>query len=813
MLDSLLHDLRYAARVSLRAPGLTATAVLALAIGIGANTAIFTVVNAVLIERLPFRDPARIVVLWEDWARHPGHHNVLGPSQFIRWKERQTAFERMAGLVDTRANLTSGGDPEEIVVQNVTADFFPILGVPALVGRTFSDAENNDPRSTAVILSYALWQRRFGGDVNVVGQSIRLNAEANTIVGVMPRDFELFIKEGALAGKPSDLWAPWVLPADARDRGGRFMQAIALLKPDVSIAQAQTQLTTIAAQLTVETPERNTGWGARAVALHEELSGEYRRALLILSGAVAFVLLIACANVAHLLLARGAAREREIAIRAALGAGRRRVVRQLLTESFVLAGTGGVGGLLLAYWGVRALAALSPVELTTTAHVSMNYTVLAFTAAVSLATAVICGLAPAFEGAKTDVLEALRSGARQIGGGVRRVRLRQGFVVSEVALAVVLLVGAGLVLKSFRTIGRIDPGYSTTNVLTMRLQLPSAKYRTDADRIRFFRDAVARARDIPGVQSAGAISFLPLTGQLGAGTSFTIEGQPPPAPGQRNVTNVSVCDNGLFATLRIPLLRGRFFTEREMIDRSNVVIVSESLVRTYFPGEDPIGKRLAIDMTAPVVPTQIIGVVGDVHFQELTADPKPTTYWPHPQLGYSAMTLTVRTAGDPLSVAPSVARAIRALDPDQPVSDVRTMTQWAAKSIAQARFSSLLLAVFAAVALLLACTGIYGVLSYAVGQRTSEIGVRLALGAEGRHVVAMVLRDAGRMAMTGLLLGLALALALNRTIAALLYSTSATDPLTYAAVAIVLTGVAFAASYLPARRASRVAPVEALRAL
>ena len=810
MLDSLLQDLRYAVRVSLRAPGLTAIAVLALAIGIGANTAIFTIVNAVLLERLPYRDPSRIVVLWEESTRRPGRKNVLGPSQFVRWRERASAFERMAALADTRANLTGSGDPEEVIVQNVTADFFPILGVAPFLGRTFSDAESSDPQSSAVVLSYELWQRRFGGDRSILGRSIQLNARPRIVVGVMPPGFRLFLKARSLTGKPSDLWAAYVLPANARNAPGRFLESIALLKPGVTIAQAQAQLTAIAAQLAIETPDRNTNWGARVVALHDELSDEYRAALLLLAGAVAFVLLIACANVANLLLARGAAREREIAIRAALGAGRNRVVRQLLTESFLLAAFGGTGGLLLAYWGVALLSALSPVELTT-GRVAMNYTVLGFTAAVSLATAVACGIAPAFEGSKTNVQDALRDGARQIGGGMRRRRLRHAFVISEVALAVVLLVGAGLLLRSFRAIGRVDPGYSTENVLTMRVQLPGAKYPADADRIRFFGDLTSRIRGLPGVQSAGAISFLPLTG-LGAGTGFRIEGQPPPAPGQQKDTNVSVCDDGFFAAMRIPLLRGRLFFEREMRERSNVVVISESLARIHFPGEDPIGKRLSIDMTDPVVPTEIIGVVGDVHFQDVIAAPLPTTYWPHPQLAYSAMSLTIRTAGDPLAIAPAVERAVRSLDPDQPVSDVRTMNQWASRSVAQARFGSFLLSIFAVVAMLLASIGIYGVMSYAVSQRTSEIGVRLALGADAGAVIAMILRDAARLAIGGLLLGIVLALALGRTIASLLYVTRPTDPMTYATVALVLGVVAFVASYVPARRAARVAPVEALRA-
>ncbi len=809
-MDSLLQDIRYAVRVCVRTPGFTAVAVLALALGIGANTAIFTIVNAVLLERLPFRDPDRIVALWEHSSRRPGRNNVLGPSQFVRWRERATAFDLMAALADTRQNLTGSGAPEEVVVQIVTGDFFPILGVPPLVGRTFTDEETRDPQANVVVLGYELWQRRFGGDPEIVGRAIQLNARPVTVVGVMPPGFTLFIKEGSLAGKPSDLWAPYVLPADARDFGGRFLEAVARLKPGVSVREAQTQLTAIARVLERETPERNANWGARVIALHDELSGEYRRALLILAGAVAFVLLIACANVANLLLARGAARQREIAIRVALGALRGRVVRQLLTESLVLAVLGGLTGLLVAVWGLKVLLALSPVDLTTTANLRLSYPVLAFTVTISLLTAIICGLAPAFEGTKADVQETIKDGGRQIGGSVRRRRMRQAFVISEIALAVVLLVGAGLMLRSLDSLRRVNPGYSTTNILTMRLQLPAAKYRNDEERVRFFQGATVRIRELPGVQSVGAVSYLPLTG-LGAGTRFTIEGQPPPPPGQDYVTNVSVCDNGYFSALNVPLVTGRFFTEREMREKSNVVIVSESLVRTYFPRENPIGKRLSISMSSPIVPTEIVGVVGDIRFQDLTAAPQPTTYWPHPQLAYGAMTVTVRTATEPLSLAPAVEQAIRTLDKDQPVSDVRTMNQWVAKSLAQARFSSTLLATFAALALLLAAIGIYGVMSYAVSQRTSEIGIRLALGAQAGQILRMIVVGAMRLAAFGLAIGIVLALVLGRTITKLLYETTGADPVTFAASVLVLGAVAILASYLPARRASRIAPVDALR--
>jgi putative ABC transport system permease protein len=810
-MDTLLQDIRYAFRMCVRTPGFTAIAVLALALGIGANTAIFTIVNAVLLERLPFREPQRIVSLWEEGAHRPGKNNTLGPANFIRWRERSTSFDAMAAMVDTRANLTGRGDPEEIVVQNVEPQFFPILGVAPMLGRGFSDAENTDPQSAVVILGYDFWQRRFGGDPGIVGQSIQLNGRPQTVIGVMPQGFRLFVKEFSLAGKPSDLWAPYVLPATARDAPGRYMQAIARLKPGVTVARAQAELSAIAAALVTEFPARNTGWGARVLPLHDQLSGEYRAALLVLSGAVAFVLLIACANVANLLLARGAARQREIAIRSALGAARSRVVRQLLTESFVLAVLGGTLGLLVAQWGIALLLALSPVELNTTSTVSLNYPVLLFTATASVLTAIVCGLAPAFEGSRTEVQETLKDGARQVGAGVRHRRLRQAFVVSEIALAVVLLVGAGLMLRSFASLRRVNPGYSTNNILTMRLQLPAAKYRDDAQRIRFFRDAASRIQEIPGVQAVGAISFLPLTG-LGAGTGFSIEGQPPPPPGSDYVTNVSVCDDGYFRTMNVPLKSGRFFSEREMQEKSNVVIVSESLARKYFPSGDALGKRLVIQMTRPNVPTEIVGIVGDVRFADFTAEARPTTYWPHPQLAYSGMTFTVRTAEEPLSLAPSVERAIRSLDKDQPVAEVRSMDQWVAKSLAQARFSSTLLTIFANLALALAAIGIYGVMSYAVSLRTSEIGIRLALGATMGDVLTMIVLDGLRLAVFGLALGVLFALGLSRTIATLLYETTGTDPVTFAAVIGVLGAAALLASYLPARRASRIPPVEALRA-
>jgi putative ABC transport system permease protein len=806
-MDALLQDIRYAIRTLVRTPGFTVVAVAALALGIGANTAIFTIVNAALIEPLPFHDPDRIVVLWERNVRRPDRKNTVGPANYIRWRERAQSFEELSGFID-RSSVLTGGDPEEVTTQLVLGDMFRILAVPAMLGRTFTPAELSDSASNVAILSYALWQRRFSGDPGIVGRAIQLNNAATTVVGVMPPDVQV-VASRSQVGKPTDLWIPYPLPAEARTPRGRSISVIGRLKPATSIQQAQAEMDTIAAGLEKEFPAFDTGWGVRVFSLRDELAGNIRPALLLLAGAVAFVLLIACANVANLLLARGAARHREIAIRSALGAARTRVMRQLLTESLVLGLTGGLVGLLVAQWSLAALVAMSPVDLTTLGHIRVSYPVLLFTAAVSLLTAIVCGLAPAFEGAQTDVQESLKEGTRQV-GGARARRLRQAFVVSEVALAVVLLVGAGLLIRSFASLRSVDPGLDTRNVLTMRVTLPARKYNEPGKTLRFFADAESRVAAIPGVQSVGMVSFLPFT-VLGAATNFDIVGQPPAPPSAALGTDVTVCDVGYFQTLRLPLLKGRLFTEREMRAKSNVVVINDALAQRYFPGQDPIGKQLVIYMTERNEPTEIIGVVGSSKFLDLRAAAQPASFWPHPQLPYTGMTLTVRTASDPLTFASSVEREIHAIDKDQPVSDIRTMDQWISRSLAQARFSSMLLSIFAGLALLLASIGIYGVMSYAVTQRTPEIGIRLALGAETQNILSLVVGNGLRMTGLGLLIGVLLALPLTRTLASLLFNTGSADPLTFLGVVVVLAAVALLATYLPARRASHIAPVEALR--
>ena len=809
-MDALIQDVRYALRMCLRSPGFTIVAVLALALGIGANTAIFTVVNAVLIERLPFRDPSRLVALWETNARRPGRPNTLGPANVIRWIERATVFERIAPFYDYQVNLTGGGEPEEIIAQDVTADYFPTLGVSPIAGRIFAPDEGPTGHDAVAVLSFGLWQRRFVGSGEVVGRSIQINGHPITVIGVMPADARLFIRRGSLVGKPAEIWMPFAFTAANRTPRGRYMSAIARLKPGVQMSEAQAQLETIMTGLTKEFPEFDTGWSAMVVPMHRELSGDLRPALLVLSGAVGFVLLIACANVANLLLARGAARRREMAIRSALGAARFRVIRQLLTESLVLCVLGGAAGLLVAQWGLALLVAISPEGLADFSAVHLSYPVLAFTALVSIVTTIVCGFAPAFEASRAEVQEGLKDGSRHIGAGVRHRRIRQGFVVSEIALAVVLLVGAGLMIKSFGTLRSVNPGFDAQHVLTARLTIPAARYPDDPSRLNFFSNVVARVAALPGVESAGAISFLPLAG-LGAATDFAIVGQPAAAAGQALATDVRVCDNGYFQAMRVPLVSGRLFSERERHAKANVVIVNETLARHFFPSGDALGKSLVISMNLPNVPTEIIGIVGDVKSGGFASETHPMTYWPHPQLVYTAMTLTIRTLGDPAALAPLVEREVRSLDKDQPVAEVRTMEQWVSRSLSQARFSSTLLATFAGLALLLAAIGIYGVMSYAVSQRTPEIGIRLALGANARDILRMIVGSTARLAALGLAIGVVLALALGRTVASLLYETASTDPLTFAAVAGVLAGVALVAGYVPARRAARIPPVEALR--
>jgi putative ABC transport system permease protein len=809
-LDDLRRDLHHAQRALRRAPGFSAAVVLTLGLGIGANTAIFTIVHAVLIERPAFHDPDRLVAIFEESAQRPGQHNVVSPANLAAWIGRAHSFEPLAALSDARANLTGSDNPEEVVAQRVTATFFPTLGVPPLIGRTFTEAEHRDRRTDAVILGHDLWQRRFGGDPSIVGRTIQFNAAATTVVGVMPRGFTLYMKAGTLAGKPAELWTPYSLPANARDIPARSLAVVARLKPRVSTSEAETEMTAIARSLASEFPDRDAGWTARVVTLQDEMSAPYRQPLLVLWGAVACVLLIACANAANLLLARGMSRRREIAIRMALGAGRGRIVRQLLTESLLLAVAGGMGGMLAARWGVGALQALNPVGVAPTARVVMNTPVVLFAIAASLLTSLICGIAPALATVRAGARGRQGDAGRPLGAPAGARRLHNLFVVSEIALASVLLIGAGLMVRSFVTLRRVDPGFEAARLLTLRLQIPAAKYGDNARRVRFFQDVEAQVQGLPGVRSAGIVSFLPFTGSS-ARSAFTVEGQPPPPPGQVPSVDISVCDSGYFQTLGLTVVDGRLFSEREAREASNVVIVNRAFARTYFPHEDPLGKRLAIAFVRPVVPVEIVGVVDDFHAFDLGTAPRPTAFWPHPQQAYNTMTLAVRTTGDPLASAPAVVRAIREVDKDQPVSDVRSMSQWIDRSQAQARFMTVVLTAFSLAALALAAIGIFGVISYTVSQRTVEIGVRVALGARPGAIVGMMLRQGITLAAIGAAIGLPLAAGAVRLLTAFLFGVSPLDPITFAGAAVLLVAVGLVACYVPARRATRVDPLTALR--
>ena len=807
-MEAVWHDLRYGARMLAKSPGFTGVAVIALALGIGANTAIFSVVNAVLIRPLAYRDADKLVIVWEKSRKND--QNVVNPANFMDWSEQNNVFTEMAATVDQNAVMLGDGEPEEVPSQFATTNLFSLLGVEAILGRTFSPDDGKPDQPRVVILSNGLWQRRFGGDPKIIGRKLNINRAEAVVIGVMPAGFKWHIRKGSITAKTAELWSPRVITNEMRTRHGRFMTVAARIKPGVTLEQAQTEMNVIGARLEQQYNDFNANWGVNVVPLRTQFTGELRAALLVLLGAVGFVLLIACVNVANLLLARAAARQKEIAVRAAIGASRGRILRQLLTESVLLAAIGGAAGLLLALWGTDLLVSLSPRELADLQQVKISAPVLGFTLAVSLLTGIIFGMAPAFEATRLNLHESLKEGGKNFGGGTRSHRLRSAFVITEIALALVLLVGAGLLVRSFSRLQSVDPGFNAKNVLTMRISLPVRKYDSDRKRIDFFRQAVEGMKALPGIEAAGATNFLPFAGPH-AGTLVEIEGRPKLPPGQELETGSCVTDANYFEAMQIPLKRGRLFTEQEATEMRHVVVINEAFALKNFPGEDPLGKRVTIYMKDDNVPTEIIGIVGDNKHMGLDSEVEPMSYWPHPELAFPFMTLVIRTHGDPSSIAPTARNVIQTLDGEQPVADVRTMEGLLADSVARARFNTLLLTVFAVVALILAAVGIYGVMSYAVTQRTHEIGIRMALGAQTSHVLALVVRQGMIMAVTGVTIGLVAAFALTRILASLLYGVSATDPQTFLVIALLLASIALLACYLPARRATKVDPMVALR--
>ncbi len=810
-MDTLWQDLRYSIRMLAKAPGFTAVAILTLALGIGANTAIFSVVNRVLLTRLPYRQPDRLVMVWEKNPHNSSGRNVVSPSNFLDWQDQNTIFEQMAASYDARVNLTGNGEPEEVAIQAVSPNLFSLLGVNAAIGRTFTAEDGQTGHDNVVILSYGLWLRKFGADRNLVGKTLQIDGQAMPVVGVMPRGFDIFVKQGSLINERSELWTPIAFTAKSRGRRGRWLTAIARMKPRITLAQAQAEMDTIASRLEKEYPDFNTHWGVNLVSLHEQFVGEIRPALLVMLGAVCLVLLIACANVANLLLSRSAARRKEIALRAALGASRWRIARQLLTESLLLSAAGGALGLLLAVWGTDLLLRLSPAGLLDVKDLGIDFRVLGFTAGLSLLTGMLFGFAPAFEAARSSINDSLReSGLAGAGSGSGNRRVRQIFVTAEIALSFLLLIGSGLLIRSFLRLQAVSPGFNSENLLTVQLKLPQSKYKDDGAHIVFFNELLRRVNSLPGVRSASAESYLPFTG-MGAATGYEVEGRPKPPAGQSPVVDVRVIAPNYFETMGIPLLRGRTFTPRESAEVAHVVIINETMARESWPNEDPIGKRVTIHMKNEDVPSEIVGIVGDIKHQGLDTTPRAMSYWPHPELGYNAMALVIRSASNPKSIVAAVRHEVLQMDPDQPLSNVATMEELMSTSLALRRFSMFLLSAFAALALLLAAVGVYGVMAYTVAQRTHEIGIRMALGAQHQDVVRLVAGEGFKLALSGVAIGLAGAAALSRVLESFLFGVGQRDALTFFSVAALLLATALLACYIPARRATKVDPMVALR--
>jgi len=815
-LDETARDFLHALRMLRRSPGFTVVAVLTLAFGIGANTAIFSVINSVLLRPLPYHDPDKLVMVWESNSQHANLHNTVSPPNFLDWQSRNTVFSSMSFIFDERDNLTGNGDPEEVVVQLVSTNFFSLLGVNPLLGPGFTSENGQPGHNNVVILSYGLWKERFAGDPAIVGKSVLLNGHPQTVVGVAPQDFNWFIKDGSLTGAKPQMWSPFVFPQAFHDHKqiGRFMTVAARLQSGVTTSQAQTQMSAIAARLEQEDPDFDGHWGVNVVSLRDQISGDLRPALLILFGAVAFVLLIACANVSSLLLARAASREREMAIRTAIGASRWRIARQLLMESLLLALIGGGIGVALAVWGTNALLAASPKNLLDLRYVSMDLRVLTFTVAATLLAGLLFGFLPSCISAHSRISETLKEGGRGSSSASRRSFARNAFVVAQLGLALVLLCGSGLLIRSFVRLIGVDPGFDTGRMLTFKIALPGSKYSADQLCITFFQQLLARISAVPGVRSASMESFPPLTG-LGAATGVHLLSQPSLALSDLPVANVRVVGPDYFGTMSIPLRAGRFFNAQELAQEKHVTIINQAFADKYLHGVNPLGQKAVIYMKsyaeAVNQPSEVIGVVGDVHQIGLDTAPEPTVYWPHAELVMSAMTILVRTSNDPLALLSTIRNQLQQLDPELPMAAVVTMDQLLADSLSRPRFTMFLLGIFAVVALVLAAVGIYGLIAYSVTQRTQELGIRIALGAQRRDVLRLVLAQGTRLTLLGVAIGVLAALALSRLLGTLLFGVSATDPLTFAGVAGLLAVVALLACFIPARRAIRVDPVVALR--
>jgi putative ABC transport system permease protein len=804
-MSNVLRDLRFAARSFLRSPRFTVPAVLALALGIGATSAIFSVVRGVVLRPLPYANPNRIVVVWESNARRA--RNVIASANFVEWRARNRSFSYLGMAGPARLNFVLGGQPEEVVGMFASCDVFPALGVQPALGRAYGSSEDEEGNDRVIIVSHDFWRTRLSSRADVIGTIITANGIPRTLVGVMPRGFTLL-------GEKTDFLIPygWTMERLRAAPGRGSSYGLARLRDGVSLEQASSDMKAIAAQLEREFPQRNARWSVTLVPVHEQTVDQIRPALQVLSGAVILVLLVSCVNVANLLLARGAVRQRELGLRTALGARRSRLISQMVAESVLLGSIGGLSGLFLAFLFHRGLLALVAERLPVPRldQVSLDVTVVILTIGLSLVTGLLFGVGPAIVSSHA-LNDGLREGGRH-GGGPTARRVLGGLVAAEVALSLVLLTGAGLLVRSFLRLSSINPGFRADGLLTARVQLPPARYDTPERSSGFYSDVLTRIAALPGVQGAAGVTFLPMTG-AGIGTSFWRTDQPAPGPGQAPSTDVRPVTPGFFRTMGIPRVMGRDFANSDRDDSPAVAIVNETLVRQHLSDGNPIGKRLHINVgRVDRGDYQVVGVVGDIKLAALDAEVRPTIYIPHTQLAVGLMTLVARTEMNPLSLAKSIGAEVHAMDPDLPLADVRTMDDVVDATLARPRTVAVLLATFALIALALATVGVYGVMAYSVAQRTQEIGVRMALGATPESIFELVLGQALRLVGIGVIAGLAAAAALTRVLATMLYETEPLDPPTFIVTAIVLTLVATLASFIPARRGTRIAPVEALRA-
>lgn len=807
-MDALLKDIKYAIRGLRKKPGFSFVAIATLALGIGANTAIFSVVNTVLLKPLPFKDPDRLAIIWEEATFAGFPRNTPAPGNYLDWKTQNQSFEDVAATAPTSFNLTGGGEPERIAAYRTSANFFALLGVQPLIGRSFSAEEERPGSNNVALLSYQLWESRYGGALDILNRNIVLNGSKYTVVGVMPRGFQFLEPEVRL-------WVPLALtPEESSNRGAHYLTVIGRLKPTVSIAQAQAEMSMIMSRIAVDHADEtfNGKLGAVVLSLADQLVGESRRPLLVLLVAVAFVLLIACANMAGLLLARAASRKREIALRVALGASRMRVVRQLLTESLLLASLGGFIGALLAAWSFSFLQRLVPESLANSASLHLDLRVLGFALLISVVTGILFGLVPALQAAKVDLNESLKQTSSR---STSSLKLRNSMIVFEVALSLVLLVGAGLLIQTLFRLFNQYSGLQPESVLTLRTVLPLSKYELPEQRTQFYQKVLDRVQYLPGVVAAGYTTSVPLSWKGGT-SGFYPEGLTQPSAGLSFDANHREVSSNYLQALRVPLLKGRYFTPQDNDRSVPVVIINETMARQYWPGSSALGRRIKLGDPAEDIPWfEIVGIVGDVRQMGLTEPIKAEMYLPYQQITtqpwFVPRDLAIRTTGDPTNLVGAVREVIREVDPDQPISNVATMSELLGEEASQRRVGMIMLTAFSILALLLAVIGIYGVLAYFVSQRTSEIGVRLALGATPRDIMLMILRRGMILTLLGVSIGLFAAYGVTRLMSTLLFEVKAADPLTFMVVPILLTIAALFACAIPARKAMKVEPLVALR--